>query len=391
MLLERWLLPDEIEELLPPQAQKVEAMRQTLLNLFDTWGYELVIPPALEYLDSLLTGSGEKLELKTFKVTDQLSGRMLGLSADTTPQVARIDAHSLAKEGVSRLSYCRTVFHTRSASLLASRTPTQIGVELFGVADQSSDLEILSLMLATLDAAQIKNVHLDLGHLAVLDELMAAATFSQQDKDELFSLLSLKCKKDIHQWLASKIKNDALLNAFKALVSAQGHPDCLDELQKALSDQYPKSQVAIHYLQSLIAQIKQRFSDVSFYVDLTELRGYSYHTGLVFAAFVPEYGDAIALGGRYDDNGALFGRARPAIGFSADLKVLVELSGLEPQVKSVIKAPAEADHLEHAAELWNLVQNLRAQGNQVITHYPNQPDFAFDQEIVYLNGQWQLA
>lgn len=390
MLLERWLLPDEIEELLPPQAQKVEDMRQKLLALLHSWGYELVIPPALEYLDSLLTGSGEKLELKTFKVTDQLSGRMLGLSADTTPQVARIDAHSLAKEGVTRLSYCRTVFHTRSASLLASRTPTQIGAELFGVADTHSDAEVLSLMLATLEHANIQNVHLDLGHLGVLNELIEQAGFNQQQQDELFDLLNLKCPKDTQTWLVDTINDQTLLEAFNALLNAQGDEACLNDLRYSLGDRYPKSIAAIEHLQSLITQIKKHFPTVRFYIDLTQLRGYSYHTGLVFAAFVPQYGDAIALGGRYDDNGALFGRARPAIGFSADLKVLVELGQQEERQTRVIKAPVVAEQ-EQADELWSLIQDLRVQGNQVIVHYPNQPDFAFDCEIVFLNGQWQLA
>lgn len=391
MLLERWLLPDEIEEILPPQAQKVEQMRNQLLALFHSWGYEFVIPPALEYLDSLLTGSGEKLELKTFKVTDQLSGRMLGLSADTTPQVARIDAHSLAKEGVTRLSYCRTVFHTRSASLLASRTPTQIGAELFGVADKASDLEILSLMLATLECAKIENLHLDLGHLAVLDELMQVAGFNQQQQDALFDLLNLKCQKDTHAWLEANIKDAALFDMFKALLDAQGDVQCLDVLQQKLGQNYPKASVAIEHLQSLIEQIKSRFPKVSFYIDLTELRGYNYHTGLVFAAFVPQYGDAIALGGRYDDNGALFGRARAAIGFSADLKVLVELGQLKAQETQIIKAPAEVGEHGQGDKLWQLTQELRAQGKQVIVSYPNQPDFAYDGEIVFIDGQWQLA
>lgn len=391
MLLERWLLPDEIEEILPPQAQKVEQMRNQLLALFHSWGYEFVIPPALEYLDSLLTGSGEKLELKTFKVTDQLSGRMLGLSADTTPQVARIDAHSLAKEGVTRLSYCRTVFHTRSASLLASRTPTQIGAELFGVADKASDLEILSLMLATLECAKIESLHLDLGHLGVLNELIEAAGLNQQQQDALFALLNLKCQKDTHAWLKANIKDASLFDMFKALLDAQGDVQCLDVLQKKLGQNYPKATAAIEHLQSLIEQIKSRFPKVSFYIDLTELRGYSYHTGLVFAAFVPQYGDAIALGGRYDDNGALFGRARAAIGFSADLKVLVELGQLKAQETQIIKAPAEAGENGQADKLWLLTQELRAQGKQVIVSYPNQPDFAYEGEIVFIDGQWQLA
>lgn len=389
MLLEPWLLPDEIEELLPPQAQKVEQMRNQLLNLLHSWGYQLVIPPTLEYLDSLLTGSGEKLGLKTFKVTDQLSGRMLGLSADTTPQVARIDAHSLAAEGVSRLCYCRTVFHTRAASLLASRTPTQIGAELFGVEQQYSDLEMLSLMLATLEAAGIQNIHLDLGHLSVLEELIAQANFSEHQTEQLFSLLALKCTKDIQAWLQKNIQNSELNQAFNALLKTQGEATALQQLQQTLGTRYPKASAAIKHLQTLISQIKQRFAHINIYIDLTELRGYNYHTGLVFAAFVPEYGDAIAQGGRYDDNGALFGRARPAIGFSADLKVLVQLGNLKAQNEEVIKAPADTD--TQAEQLWALIQNLRAQGKQVIIQYPKQPDFAHHSEIKFLNGQWQLT
>lgn len=389
MLSNRWLLPDEIEELLPPDAQKVEQLRQTLLHLLHTWGYELIMPPALEYLESLLTGSGEKLELNTFKVTDQLSGRMLGLSADTTPQVARIDAHSLAKEGVSRLCYCRTVFHTRSQSLLASRTPTQIGAELFGVTETNSDIEILSLMLASLKAANISNLHLDLGHLGVLEELMQRAKFTAHQQNELFQLLALKCTKDLQDWFNENLTDKHLLSAFNALLAAQGEPNCLVQLEQTLSADYPKSLAAIAHLQTLVEQVQQRFSDVRTYIDLTELRGYSYHTGLVFAAFVPEYGNPIAQGGRYDDNGALFGRARPAIGFSADLKVLMQLGQHNVPASDIIKAPAAA-HTQ-VEQLWELMQTLREQGKQVIVHYPEQPDFACDSEIVFLNGQWQLT
>ncbi|MEK9712929.1 MAG: ATP phosphoribosyltransferase regulatory subunit, partial [Thalassolituus sp.] len=319
---DRWLLPDGIDEILPPQARRIEQLRRHLLDYLDNCGYDFVIPPALEYLDSLLTGTGKDLDLRTFKVTDQLSGRLMGLSADTTPQVARIDAHSLAPEGISRLSYCRTVFHAKPASLLASRTPTQIGAELYGEAGINADVEIISVMLSFLAAAELSGVHLDLGNVGVFRALADAAGLSESQQSELFELLKLKCRTDTLAWVERELSDETRIEAFSLLAGMQGNMAALNDGLNRIAQLVPGTAEEISHMQDVVAQLLQRFPQASITCDLTELRGYDYHTGLVFAAYVPGYGDAVAQGGRYDETGAVFGRARPATGFSADLKVL---------------------------------------------------------------------
>ena len=321
---DRWLLPDGIEEVLPPQARGVEQLRRHLLDDFDRWGYDFVIPPALEYLDSLLTGTARDLDLQTFKVTDQLSGRLMGLSADTTPQTARIDAHSWAQEGVSRLCYCRTVFHAKAASILAGRTPTQIGAELYGESGAGADIEIISLMLNTLQQAGLQDLHLDLGHVGIFKAFAEKAQLSNVAEEKLFALLKVKCSTDLDAWAEEYLSDAALTQAFNAIVRLQGGMEVLDQVAEQLAPVVPEVTDIIKHLKQVCQVIATRYK-VPMYFDFTDLRGYNYHTGLVFAAYVPGYGDAIAQGGRYNETGAVFGRARPATGFSADLKVLAQL------------------------------------------------------------------
>ena len=382
---DRWLLPDGIDEVLPPQARQIEVLRRHLLDLLDQWGYDMVIPPALEYLDSLLTGTGKDLDLRTFKVTDQLSGRMMGLSADTTPQVARIDAHSLAPEGVSRLAYCRTVFHAKAPSLLASRTPTQIGAELYGEAGVAADVEIISLMVDIINKAGITSIHLDLGHVGVFRALAEKAGISRDQQTELFDLLKLKCASDLDAWADREI-NDAKLNeAFKLLTRLQGDRKLLDDSIARLAELVPETSAELQHIQRVTDQLAMRFPDTPFYFDLTELRGYDYHTGLVFAAYVPGYGDAVAQGGRYDETGAVFGRARPATGFSADLKVLARFGSVLPADKQTVVAPASED-----PRLWAKIQQLREQGYRVLVQL-NAETIPADQALQLQDGQWQLV
>ncbi|MEE3191740.1 MAG: ATP phosphoribosyltransferase regulatory subunit, partial [Pseudomonadota bacterium] len=354
---DRWLLPDGIDEILPPQARRIEQLRRHLLDYLDNCGYDFVIPPALEYLDSLLTGTGKDLDLRTFKVTDQLSGRLMGLSADTTPQVARIDAHSLAPEGTSRLSYCRTVFHTRPASLLASRTPTQIGAELYGVAGTSADVEIISVMLSLLSEAGIEGVHLDLGNVGVFRALADSAGLSDEQQSELFDLLKLKCQTDTLAWVERELSDSRLTEAFSLVASMQGSASALTDKFARLAELVPVAAQQLSDMTQAIEALMQRFPQVSITCDLTELRGYDYHTGLVFAAYVPGYGDAVAQGGRYDETGADFGRARPATGFSADLKVLAALGQRQFEAKETVAAPASDD-----PSLWQAITDLRTKG-----------------------------
>ncbi len=382
---DRWLLPDGIEEVLPPQARRIEQLRRRLLDQLDNSGYDLVIPPALEYLDSLLTGVGKDLDLRTFKVTDQLSGRLMGLSADTTPQVARIDAHSLAPEGISRLSYCRTVFHAKASSLLASRTPTQIGAELYGEAGVGADVEIISLMLTMLESAGVQQVHLDLGHVGVFRALAAKAGISAEQQRELFDLLKLKCATDLEAWAAREIQDAALAEAFALLIRLQGDRQKLDAAISRMAELVPETSAELAHIQQVAEQLALRFPQTSLYFDLTELRGYNYHTGLVFAAYIPGYGDAIAQGGRYDETGAVFGRARPATGFSADLKVLARFGTYQTEAKQTVVAPNDND-----PALWQLIAQLREQGKRVVVPL-NDDAIRADLYLKKLDGQWQLV
>lgn len=382
---DRWLLPDGIEEVLPPQARRIEQLRRRLLDLLDGWGYDLVIPPTLEYLDSLLTGVGKDLDLRTFKVIDQLSGRLMGLSADTTPQVARIDAHSLAPEGTSRLAYCRTVFHAKAGSLLASRTPTQIGAEIYGEAGQSADVEIISLMLALMDAAGMEQAHLDLGNVGVFRALANKAGINEAQQGELFDLLKLKCATDLEAWVAREVQQPELAEAFVLLTRLQGDYKLLESSIARMAQLVPETSAELAHIQQVAERVSARFPSVPMYFDLTELRGYNYHTGLVFAVYVPGYGDAIAQGGRYDETGAVFGRARPATGFSADLKVLARFGTFVTEEKQIIVAPDADD-----PALWAEISALRTAGKRVV--------IAADQDAVHADlylkkqdGQWQLV
>lgn len=382
---DRWLLPDGIDEILPPQARRIEQLRRHLLDYLDNCGYDFVIPPALEYLDSLLTGTGKDLDLRTFKVTDQLSGRLMGLSADTTPQVARIDAHSLAPEGTSRLSYCRTVFHTRPASLLASRTPTQIGAELYGVAGTNADVEIISVMLSLLSEAGIEGVHLDLGNVGVFRALADSAGLSDEQQSELFDLLKLKCQTDTLAWVERELSDSRLTEAFSLVASMQGSASALTDKFARLAELVPVAAQQLSDMTQAIEALMQRFPQVSITCDLTELRGYDYHTGLVFAAYVPGYGDAVAQGGRYDETGADFGRARPATGFSADLKVLAALGQRQFEAKETVAAPASDD-----PSLWQAITDLRTKGYRVVTE-ANGDVAGASQRLQQNDGQWTLV
>ena len=382
---DRWLLPDGIDEILPPQARRIEQLRRHLLDYLDNCGYDFVIPPALEYLDSLLTGTGKDLDLRTFKVTDQLSGRLMGLSADTTPQVARIDAHSLAPEGTSRLSYCRTVFHTRPASLLASRTPTQIGAELYGVAGTSADVEIISVMLSLLSEAGIEGVHLDLGNVGVFRALADSAGLSDEQQSELFDLLKLKCQTDTLAWVERELSDSRLTEAFSLVASMQGSASALTDKFARLAELVPVAAQQLSDMTQAIEALMQRFPQVSITCNLTELRGYDYHTGLVFAAYVPGYGDAVAQGGRYDETGADFGRARPATGFSADLKVLAALGQRQFEAKETVAAPASDD-----PSLWQAITDLRTKGYRVVTE-ANGDVAGASQRLQQNDGQWILV
>ncbi|MDO9105682.1 MAG: ATP phosphoribosyltransferase regulatory subunit [Methylovulum sp.] len=364
-----WLLPDGIEEVLPVEAQHLESLRNQLLSMFACWGYELVIPPFIDFLDSLLTGAGHDLDLQTFKLTDQISGEMLGVRADMTPQVARIDAHNLKRECPTRLCYAGTVLHTRGDPLEKTRSPMQLGAELYGHTGQESDLEVICLMLETLALAGLQQVHLDLGHVGIYRALAGQAGLTGEQESELFAVLQRKAKPELKELMANWDIASELKALFLKLPELNGDQDTLAKARIIFATANDEVKQALADLTSIAEKLAQRFPDLAISFDLAELRGYHYHTGMVFAAFVPTVGREIARGGRYDNIGAVFGRARPATGFSADLKVLSALSkqSFQPEKRELIFAP----YLDDAA-LHEKIRDLRAQQQAVIQQLPGQ-------------------
>ncbi len=364
---ERWQLPDGIEELLPGRAGALESARRQLLDHFQRWGYQFVIPPLLEFADSLLVGLGEDLDLQTFKIIDQLSGRMLGIRADITPQTARMDAHSLAHSGAQRLCYAGSVLHANPSGLKASRAPIKAGAELYGVADVQGDIEIISLMLDSLQQLGLQELTLDLGHVGFFRNLIDNSGLQTDQAQVLFALLQTKALSDLEVWLSDNVSDAGLQRSLLKLAQLNGGREVLTTARE-MSDNVVLHQ-ALDDLDSIAETVIQRFPQVSLYFDLGELRGFNYHSGLVFAAYSPGVGRAVANGGRYDDIGAAFGRARPATGFNTDLKTLLSLLPEPPATEpgGVISAPASAD-----AGLWAAVQQLRAAGETVVYDFDDE-------------------
>jgi ATP phosphoribosyltransferase regulatory subunit len=315
---DRWLLPDGVEELLPPQTEQVEQLRRKLLDLYHSWGYELVIPPLIEFTDSLLVGLGSDVDLQTFKVVDQLSGRTMGIRADITPQTARIDAHSLRRQGPARMCYAGSVLHTRPKSLMASRSPIQLGAELYGDGGLASDVEIIALMLATLQTSGVEKITLDLGHVAVYRALIDLAQPAPEQERRLFDALQRKSTVDIEQAICDGIDDSAVADMLRSLSQLNGDRSVLARARTLLASAPSEVGVAIDRLEQVAQRIEARMPQVDLYFDLSELRGFHYHTGLVFSALAPGCGQALANGGRYDDIGEVFGRGRPATGFNTD-------------------------------------------------------------------------
>lgn len=384
-LADRWLLPEGVQELLPPQARRVELLRRRLLDLYQHWGYEQVMPPVLEHLESLLTGVGRDLDLNTVKVTDQISGHTLGVRADITPQVARIDAHRLRESGATRLCYCGSVVHALPAQPLASRNPLQLGAELFGHSGIESDVEVISLMVETMHAVGVRqDLSIDLGHVGVFTGLMEVAQLSVAEKDQYLDILNRKALPELTDFVASLQVEESVKSSLAALPTLNGGAEVLVKARELFADAPAQVLEAIDYLGQLAQRIALRFPELDQYFDLSELRGYNYHTGIVFAAYTPAFGQAIAKGGRYDEIGRDFGRARPATGFSADLKTLVELSSDVLQTAQQVLAPAEED-----SALLAKVSQLRSEGMRVIYALPGaEPASECTAELVLRDGEW---
>lgn len=377
----RWLLPEGISDVLPHEAGQLERLRRALLDLYRGYGYELVQPPLIEYLDSLLTGTGRDLDLRTFKLVDQLSGRQLGLRADFTPQTARIDAHILNRPGVVRLCYAGPVLHTRPAQPLASREPLQVGAELYGHAGLAADAEVQQLAVESLRRAGVTRIQFDLGHTGVVRALLAADAGAQSAGDELLAALGAKDLPALYELTAPLATPTA--TAIRALARLSGAPDLVLGAARTQLPALPSIAQALDDLAWLAARLAAVADAVS--IDLADLHGYRYYTGVNFAA----YGDApgaVLRGGRYDDIGRAFGRARPATGFSIDLRELTRGNG-RPQAAAIL-APPDDD-----AELAALVAQLRERGEVVIRQLAagDEPDGAgAGRALRKIGGRWQV-
>lgn len=353
----RWLLPEAIEDVLPRDAVRIESLRRSLLDEFVRHGYDFVIPPLLEYVDSLLTGSGHDLDLRTFKLVDQLSGRSMGVRADITPQVARIDAHLLNRKGVTRLCYCGSVLHTLPAGFNATREPLQIGAELYGHAGLEADIEAIRLLAAALGLCNIDATRFDLGHVGVFRALTKQAALVPEAEEELFDALQGKDLPTVRE-LAVGLA-DPIRSALLTLPELYGDRRMLDRAAQVLPA-LPEIDAAL----SELRRLADALADLPLSFDLADLRGYHYHSGVVFAAYCAGSPGAVALGGRYDDFGRAYGRARPATGFSMDLRELARLSpNGEPH--GAILAPWPEDDALHAE-----ASRLRAQGERVVLALP---------------------
>ncbi len=383
--MQKWLLPEYIEDILPAEASRIERLRARVLELFTVSGYELVMPPLLEYLDSLLTGSGHDLGLRTFKLVDQLSGRTLGLRADITPQASRIDAHLLNRQGITRLCYSGSVVHTLPSGILKTREPLQIGAEIYGHAGVESDVEIQLLMLRALAVAGVHNVHLDLGHVAIFRSLIQWARIDRESEAELFRALQAKAVAALKALTASLDRD--VRAGLCALPELYGGVEVLQEARKRLPD-LPELAACLDTLEFLADQLSNDVGELCF--DLAELRGYHYHSGTVFAAYVPGQTDAIAGGGRYDEVGKAFGRARPATGFSIDLRDLASVADGDGKRKRIM-APYKLDD----SGLQAAINALREAGTIVIVDLPghedNRDELECEDELVMRDGQWVIV
>ncbi len=396
-----WLLPEYCADALPHEAARIETLRGVLLELLRTHGYERVMPPLLGYLDSLLTGSGRDLRLRTFKLVDQFSGRTLGVRADITPQVARIDAHLLNRKGTARLCYCESVLHTLPATINATREPIQFGAELYGYAGFEADLEIIRLMAAVLDTAGLPAARIDLGHVGIFSALAQAAGLDRDAVDDALSLMQAKDVPGLEIFCAGIAEPYG--SALRFLPELYGDRGILDLARERL----PKLD-AIDAALTTLCRLAAALPELPLSFDLSDLRGYHYHNGVVFAAYHPGAPCAVALGGRYDGVGSTFGRNRAATGFSLDLRELARLLGpLVPP--GAIRAPYCVPGAENAAELAQTIQALRTSGEVVVEFLPGEEEGekggnganatngadgegpVFDRRLVWRESRWTVA
>lgn len=386
---DRWLLPEGVEETLPAEARRLEALRRAILDLFDAWGYELVMPPLIEYLESLLTGVGKDMDLQTFKLTDQLTGRMMGVRPDMTPQAARIDAHYLKRPHAVRLCYIGPVLRTRPDGLAGSREPLQLGAELFGHAGQESDAEVISLMLATLALSGVPAPHIDLAHVGVFRGLAAQAELSAEQEDDLLDALQRKARSDVESVVADSAGSPASREMLLALLDLNGDLRVLAQARDVFKQAPAPVVAAIEHLEAVVRRVRQETPAADLHVDLAELGGYHYYTGAMFSAFVPGRGSAIAKGGRYDGIGKAFGRERAATGFGADLRELLKVTAAATPAVRGILAPADDD-----SALTREIAGLRAKGERVVRRLPGDnagaAELGCDRALLRKDGRWTV-
>jgi ATP phosphoribosyltransferase regulatory subunit len=383
--MNRWLLPEDIADVLPAQARKVETLRRAILDLYQTYGYELVAPPMLEFLDSLLTGTGSDLNLQTFKLVDQMSGRTLGLRADITPQVARIDAHLLNRAGVTRLCYAGSVAHARTPVGSSAREDLQLGAEIYGCATWDADFEAITLLLKTLSIAGLDQVYLDLSHAGILSGILADQKLDKETIETVYGLLQTKDRPGLAKWAACLPAKTT--EALMALTELNG--PCVEVLAKAkkVLPKHAAIDQALADLERLVAAVSSS-SGLELSIDLADLRGYQYHSGVMFAVYVEKLPQPIARGGRYDHVGQAFGRARPATGFSLDLLTLSNLSPIKVR-KLAILAPWLED-----ASLSKAIAVLRDSGEVVIQVMTGEKveaaEYECDRELVKQGSSWEV-
>lgn len=387
-----WRLPDGIDEVLPPDAWALERLRRRVLDLFATWGYQYVEPPLVEYLDSLLVGSGNDLELQTFRMVDQRSGRMLGIRADMTSQAARIDAASLRGDGPERLCYAGTVVHANPAGVLESRVPLLAGAELFGAADVEADAEVVSLMVDTLRCAGIDDPVIELGHVGLFRGLARIGKFDRTLEEAIFGALQRKAKPDLEELLAraQPKPNSAVARAILALPDLLGDVGVIERARGLFAKLPADIRAPLDELQELASAVAERCEHLTLRFDLCELTGYGYHTGPVFAAYSANFGRAVARGGRYDGVGVAFGRARPATGFDVDLK---RLPRQVDSTNSAVWAPGlRWVEPKRRASLWQAIRALRASGELVIGALDEREDASdrCDRELVWQKNAWRV-
>lgn len=393
-----WRLPDGMDEMLPDQAQALERLRRTIYDMHVSWGYQPVEPPFVEFLDSLLSGTGRDFERQTFKVADPLSGKMMGVRADMTPQVARIDAHQLADSEVTKLFYLGTVVRAHTDGVEKNRAPLQIGAEIFGHSGPQSDVEVIRLMIAALRCAGIEEVHLDLGHVGVFQSICEQINLTERDQSELFELLQRKAVPDIRGFANRCGLSAEVRDALCKLCLMNGDRTALQRAREdlaggVLTGDHQILESALSELQIISDALENLPENTTLHFDLAEIRGYQYHTGVVFAAYTPGSGSEIARGGRYDGIGENFGRSRPATGYSTDLKLLMRLIGYDRLAEKSTDRNERAAILcpdDPSVELQSMVEQLRSQGEIVVLDLAGLDQSNCNRVVKKKAGRWSV-